>query len=1063
MTAPADRHAARFAADGDPRALAALFDATAGELLRVARWLTGDPHAAEDVVQETFLTFVDRAAELDRDRPVLPWMVGIAANHARRWRAHRTRQRVLTAQRQDVSGTDSTAEDPAAAVAAADLRDQLLATVDRLPRPTAQVLRLHLEHDLAPQQIARALDRPAGTVRSQLSRGLEHLRRALPAGIAGATAVIAPMADLAAMRRRVLAHTPAGATGAAAAAWPHLFGLLLMKTSLWIAGVGLLLIAALAVWSPPPPPSAAAPAAATPAAAAPTGIGEAVAAETDRRPLAPRTTGARSALRGRAIAMESGAPLSGVEFVLLTTPRDHAHPQRVGRTTTGADGRFSLPLPADATSLQLHGSAAGRVDISGTVRGDDLGDLALPRATAVTLRIVDSDLAPVLGVRLALHRDRAWPEQALLPRTPALGSSSDANGEIDAGELAVGRWRIEPRWPHTTAAPVTIDVAAPGPHHATIVLRGRTGSRVIAGTAVDEAGRPVAGVTVMTGGASLTSVETGADGRFRLTPAELVSAGPHAELSVFAPDGYDAPTPRVMPWGETDVTITLTSTAGSRVAVQLLDAETGTPIADFVVRCAHARGGALLRARSDPETRAAVLRGVRAGANFITAFPADERALPSETTRYDHRAGASPTIRLNAPPALPLRVEVRRASGEPVAATRVELLRTPRWVREWSAAAARIEWNTVSRPAEPADNPDGYSHGPTLIDHGISDRDGVVTLRAGRGLRYSLRALGPGHAPSLSTDVAGEAGTVRLTVADGARLTGRITNAPPRCRFGRLALVEIDGARVLPNAHVEELAATADRLVGITATMAVGSDGSFDFHGLPAGRWRAVLERFEIGGVTPAWNRLALADEIRLTEGQTTALTLDGSRLALGMLHGQIHIDRPPARTAIGRLSLEAFELGSAPDSGLGRQAATAVVAADGRFAFANLPAGRYRLWAEATEGSTTATWRLTDWLSVRPGTTHTIAPKDTAHAVTLALRRDGEPARATGVWLWSTVAAGGARAFGHSDDDGNLRIPALPPGRYEVRRQPQRASSLAVTLAGTGGALVSIALPPEW
>ena len=50
-------------------------------------------------------------------------------------------------------------------------------SIARLPKPYQPVLHLHLGHGLSAQDIALALGRPPGTVRTQLVRGMELLRK----------------------------------------------------------------------------------------------------------------------------------------------------------------------------------------------------------------------------------------------------------------------------------------------------------------------------------------------------------------------------------------------------------------------------------------------------------------------------------------------------------------------------------------------------------------------------------------------------------------------------------------------------------------------------------------------------------------------------------------------------------------------------------------------------------------------------------------------------------------------------------------------------------------------
>src|SRR5687768_2302846 len=67
-----DRLFRRYQQTGEPRLLGAVFDRTAGELLRVATHLTRDRHRAEDLVQTTFLTAIEKAHQYDPSRPLLP-------------------------------------------------------------------------------------------------------------------------------------------------------------------------------------------------------------------------------------------------------------------------------------------------------------------------------------------------------------------------------------------------------------------------------------------------------------------------------------------------------------------------------------------------------------------------------------------------------------------------------------------------------------------------------------------------------------------------------------------------------------------------------------------------------------------------------------------------------------------------------------------------------------------------------------------------------------------------------------------------------------------------------
>lgn len=240
-----DRQFARFRRSGDAAALAQLFDATAPELLRVALYLCGDPQAAEDLVQGTFLVLIEDAASHDADRPVMPWLLGILANRARELRKARARTPDPERMARRVAGLQP--NDPADDAARAEFEAAVARAVASMPSPYGEVLALHLMHGLTAKDIATALRRPAGTVRTQVVRAMEYLRAALPAGFASVAFVaLAPGKGLAVVREVLLAKVAAKqvATASTMAAVGTIGGLMVMKTLL--AAGGMIVLAALA-------------------------------------------------------------------------------------------------------------------------------------------------------------------------------------------------------------------------------------------------------------------------------------------------------------------------------------------------------------------------------------------------------------------------------------------------------------------------------------------------------------------------------------------------------------------------------------------------------------------------------------------------------------------------------------------------------------------------------------------------------------------------------------------------------------------------------------------------
>jgi len=319
----------RFQRTGDAGALGIVFDGTAAELLRVASHLTSDLHAAEDLVQTTFLVAMQERHAWPQRVRVVAWLLAILANRARRHR--REEARAPNPQRLP----HHLEPGPEAAATAGELTHAVSDAIATMPEPLRPVLVLHLRHRLTAAEIALALGRPAGTVRTQIVRGLDRLRRALPAGLAlGAASGAAPPVGLAAVRAVVLREAAALAA-AVSTATPGLTltGLLTMKNLL--AGAAALTAAVVFAWLAWPaartagensaryddapasvqPGPVAAEVEAVPAPAA------AVESEGTRRALAPAPVadGRRAGVRGRCVD-EEGHPLAGAAVELCAWP-----------------------------------------------------------------------------------------------------------------------------------------------------------------------------------------------------------------------------------------------------------------------------------------------------------------------------------------------------------------------------------------------------------------------------------------------------------------------------------------------------------------------------------------------------------------------------------------------------------------------------------------------------------------------------------------------------------------------------------------------------------------------
>jgi RNA polymerase sigma-70 factor (ECF subfamily) len=159
---------------GEGDAIGALVRRFQAEVYGLCVRLLNHRHDAEDVTQEVFLRVFRSLRGWDPERPLKPWVMGIAVNRCRTWLAQRARRPELVDYLQD------TLAGPAADDSGELLHEIRTALADlRLEYRTVFVL-FH-EQGQPYEDIAAALGRPVGTIKTWLHRArlevLERLRR----------------------------------------------------------------------------------------------------------------------------------------------------------------------------------------------------------------------------------------------------------------------------------------------------------------------------------------------------------------------------------------------------------------------------------------------------------------------------------------------------------------------------------------------------------------------------------------------------------------------------------------------------------------------------------------------------------------------------------------------------------------------------------------------------------------------------------------------------------------------------------------------------------------------
>lgn len=139
-------------------------------LLRYATALSGDPHLAQDVVQEVLLRVRGRWARLDTPGAYLRRMI---TNEYFSWRRRRGNRDVVPAPVRDLDALSAPVADHSDAYAD---RDEMLARLATLPRKQCAALVLRYYENRSDEEIADVLRCRPSTVRSQISRALATLR-----------------------------------------------------------------------------------------------------------------------------------------------------------------------------------------------------------------------------------------------------------------------------------------------------------------------------------------------------------------------------------------------------------------------------------------------------------------------------------------------------------------------------------------------------------------------------------------------------------------------------------------------------------------------------------------------------------------------------------------------------------------------------------------------------------------------------------------------------------------------------------------------------------------------
>ena len=181
----ADEELMQLVQDGDARAFEAVYDRHGSAAFSLAYRMVGDRVAAEDAVQEAFLSIWRSRVRYQAARgSVRTWVLGIV--HHRTIDALR-RNVVHERRRASAEGIEERHEAPEQTDVEAARREEarsVRAALGALPPDQVRVIELAYFGGFTHTQIAEMLKEPVGTIKGRMRLGLDKMRRALAEGMA---------------------------------------------------------------------------------------------------------------------------------------------------------------------------------------------------------------------------------------------------------------------------------------------------------------------------------------------------------------------------------------------------------------------------------------------------------------------------------------------------------------------------------------------------------------------------------------------------------------------------------------------------------------------------------------------------------------------------------------------------------------------------------------------------------------------------------------------------------------------------------------------------------------
>lgn len=148
-------------------------------LYNFARWLSGDPDEASDLVQETFVKALKGIGSFQEGTNFRAWMFRILRNTFLTSRTGLERRNTQQEDEEGFAETAGLADTPELTlIRRADI-EMVRQAIAQLPLPFREVVLLADIEEMKYQEVAEALSIPIGTVMSRLARARKQVRECI--------------------------------------------------------------------------------------------------------------------------------------------------------------------------------------------------------------------------------------------------------------------------------------------------------------------------------------------------------------------------------------------------------------------------------------------------------------------------------------------------------------------------------------------------------------------------------------------------------------------------------------------------------------------------------------------------------------------------------------------------------------------------------------------------------------------------------------------------------------------------------------------------------------------